>query len=141
LTLFVKNCCIVYNLSDAPRSLLMMMHNDMRQWTGVTSPNLYLGAYTSVHSSNLIQLGCRFHSSNRSNETTKQTHSHHVQVTFGQPNTPEFMAWACMKPARAGTPSRLIDEGATNHPHRLLHCQGLPVCLVACTRQRQARLA
>jgi hypothetical protein len=85
------------------RSLLTMMHNDLRQWlvllrrtvelfcvlvllllvTVITSPNLYLGAYTWIYSYSQIQLGCQFRYSNRSNDVTKQTRSYPVQVTFG----------------------------------------------------------
>jgi len=67
-----------------------------------------------LHLSSFLQP--RFHSSNRSNKTIKRTRSHPVQVTFGQPNTPRCMVWACMKPVGTGTPSRLTVEGATNHP-------------------------
>ena len=114
---------------DAPRSLSMAAHNELRRKNisivclvllsrVVTSPKSYLGAHTFCRTPNQTQLGTPIHTTKPSTQATKHDSYDPVWYTHLQPNRPRCMVSSGMVRACTGPPSRLVDQGATNHTLR-----------------------
>ena len=114
---------------DAPRSLSMAAHNELRRKNisivclvllsrVVTSSKPYLGAHTFCRAPNQTQLGTPIHTTKPSTQATKHDSYDLVCYTHLQPNRPRCMVSSGMVRARTGPPTRLADRGATNHARR-----------------------
>ena len=111
---------------DAPRSLSMAAHNELRRKNisivclvllsrVVTSPKPHLGSHTFCRAPNQTQLGTPIHTTKPSTQATKHDSYDSVCYAHLQPNRPRCMISSGIVRVCTDSPSLLAEQGATNH--------------------------